>query len=344
MVASGRGAENGVLFRDAAAIETLASVDTLVLDKTGTLTEGKPSLTDVVAVDAQSGQDDVLRLAASLEAASEHPLARAILAGAKQRGVEPAPVQAFNAVVGQGVQGRIDGHDIALGNAALMRALGVDKGALDAQAETLRAGARTVMYLARDKRLAGLIAVQDRIKPATRELLDQLRAQGLRVVMLTGDSEATAKAVAGELGLEEFAAAQTPQDKAAWIEHARAQGARVAMAGDGINDAPALAAADVGIAMGDGTDVAMESAQVTLLKGELAGIARARKLSAQTVRNIHQNLGFAFAYNTLGIPLAAGVLYPVFGWLLSPIIAAAAMSLSSVSVISNALRLRKAQL
>ncbi|HET8942318.1 MAG TPA: heavy metal translocating P-type ATPase [Rudaea sp.] len=344
MVASGRGAENGVLFRDAAAIETLAHVDTLVVDKTGTLTEGKPSLTDVVSVDAQTSQNEVLRLAASLEAASEHPLAHAVLTGAKQRGVDPAPVQDFDAVIGQGVRGRVDGNDVALGNAALMRAINVDTGPLDAQAETLRASARTVMYLALDKRLAGLIAVQDRIKPGTRELLDKLRAQGMRVVMLTGDSQATAKAVAGELGLEEFAAAQTPKDKAAWIEHARAHGARVAMAGDGINDAPALAAADVGIAMGDGTDVAMESAQVTLLKGELAGIARARRLSAQTVRNIHQNLGFAFAYNTLGIPIAAGVLYPVFGLLLSPIIAAAAMSLSSVSVIANALRLRNAQL
>lgn len=342
MVASGRGAENGVLFRDAAAIETLAHVDTLVLDKTGTLTQGKPSLTDVIALDG-GDEREVLRLAASLEAASEHPLARAILAGTKERDVGVAPVQAFDAVTGQGVRGRIDGSDVALGNAVLMRALGVDTSPLDAQAEALRAGARTVMYLAVDKRLTGALAVQDRIKPGTRELLAELRAQGLYIVMLTGDSEATAKAVASELGLDDFAASQTPQDKAAWIERARERGARMAMAGDGINDAPALAAADVGIAMGDGTDVAMESAQITLLKGELGGLLRARKLSAQTVRNIHQNLGFAFAYNAFGIPIAAGVLYPVFGWLLSPIIAAAAMSLSSVSVISNALRLRHAR-
>ena len=342
MVASGRGAENGVLFRDAAAIETLAHVDTLALDKTGTLTQGKPSLTDVMALDG-GDELEVLRLAASLEAASEHPLAHAVLAGAKERAVEPAPVQAFDAITGQGVRGRIDGREVALGNAALMRALGVDTSPLDARAEALRAGARTVMYLAVDKRLTGALAVQDRIKPGTRELLAELRAQGLHIVMLTGDSEVTAKAVAVELGLDDFAASQTPQDKAAWIERARERGARVAMAGDGINDAPALAVADVGIAMGDGTDVAMESAQITLLKGELAGLLRARKLSVQTVRNIHQNLGFAFAYNTLGIPIAAGVLYPVFGWLLSPVIAAAAMSLSSVSVIANALRLRHAR-
>jgi Cu+-exporting ATPase len=342
MVASGRGAENGVLFRDAAAIETLAHVDTLVLDKTGTLTEGKPSLTDVLALDG-GDELEVLRLAASLEAASEHPLAHAVLTGAKERAVEPVPVQAFDAITGQGVRGRIDGSEVALGNAALMRALGVDTSPLDARAEALRAGARTVMYLAVDQRLTGALAVQDRIKPGTRELLDELRAQGLHIVMLTGDSEATAKAVASELGVDDFSASQTPQDKAAWIKRARERGARVAMAGDGINDAPALAVADVGIAMGDGTDVAMESAQVTLLKGELAGLLRARKLSVQTVRNIHQNLAFAFAYNTLGIPIAAGVLYPVFGWLLSPVIAAAAMSLSSVSVIANALRLRHAR-
>jgi Cu+-exporting ATPase len=342
MVASGRGAENGVLFRDAAAIETLAHVDTLVLDKTGTLTEGKPSLTDVIAADGVD-EHEVLRLAASLEAVSEHPLARAILAGAQARGVAPAPVQAFDAVTGQGVHGHIDGREVALGNVALMRALGVDTGPLAAQADALDASARTLMYLALDKRLTGLLAVQDRIKSGARELLAELHAQGLHIVMLTGDGEAVAKAVAAELGLDDCAATQTPQDKAAWIARARARGARVAMAGDGINDAPALAMADVGIAMGDGTDVAMESAQVTLLKGELGGLLRARKLSAQTVRNIHQNLAFAFAYNTLGIPIAAGVLFPVFGWLLSPIIAAAAMSLSSVSVIGNALRLRQAR-
>ena len=344
MVASGRGAENGVLFRDAAAIESLARVDTLVLDKTGTLTEGKPSLTDVVAADAQADENEVLRLAASLEAASEHPLAHAILVGAQERGVKPENVAAFEAVTGQGVRGKIGEREVALGNDALMHALNVDTQAFQAQAETLRADAKTVMYLAIGQRLAGFLAVQDRIKSGAREILASLHEEGLRVVMLTGDSQATAKAVAAQLGLDDYAAEQTPQDKAAWIERARADGATVAMAGDGINDAPALAAANVGIAMGDGTDVAMESAQVTLLKGELAGIARARRLSAQAVRNIHQNLGFAFIYNGLGIPIAAGVLYPVFGLLLSPIIAAAAMSLSSVSVISNALRLRTVKL
>ena len=344
MVASGRGAENGVLFRDATAIESLAQVDTLVLDKTGTLTEGKPSLTDVVAMDAHHGEDDVLRVAASLEAASEHPLARAILAGARERGIKPESIEAFDAVTGQGVRGKIGEREVALGNDALMRALDVGTQAFQARAETLRAEAKTVMYLAIDRRLAGMVAVQDRIKSGACELLASLHAEGLHVVMLTGDSEATAKAVATQLGVNDYAASQTPQDKAAWIERARAKGAKVAMAGDGINDAPALAAANVGIAMGDGTDVAMESAQITLLKGELAGILRARRLSAEAVRNIHQNLGFAFAYNALGIPVAAGVLYPVFGLLLSPVIAAAAMSLSSVSVISNALRLRSVKL
>ncbi|MEO8747752.1 MAG: heavy metal translocating P-type ATPase, partial [Rhodanobacter sp.] len=275
MVASGRGAENGVLFRDAAAIESLAHVDTLVLDKTGTLTEGKPSLTDVVAAGAQTDENEILGLAASLEAASEHPLAHAILAGAQERGIKPENVAAFAAVTGQGVRGKVGEREVALGNDALMRALNVDTQAFQAQAETLRADAKTVMYLAIGQRLAGFLAVQDRIKSGAREVLASLHAEGLRVVMLTGDSQATAKAVAVQLGLGDYAAEQTPQDKAAWIERARADGATVAMAGDGINDAPALAAANVGIAMGDGTDVAMESAQVTLLKGELAGIARA---------------------------------------------------------------------
>ncbi|HET6912371.1 MAG TPA: heavy metal translocating P-type ATPase [Rhodanobacteraceae bacterium] len=343
MVASGRGAEHGVLFRDASAIEALAQVDTLVLDKTGTLTEGKPTLTDVVALDGHD-EGEVLQLAASLEAASEHPLAHAILEGAKERGASTMTVQQFDAITGQGVRGELDGRVIALGNVALMRALGVSLDTQDARIGTLAASARTLMYLAVNGKLAGALAVTDRIKPGAREQLAALHAIGLRIVMLTGDSEATAKAVAGELGVDEYAAAQTPQDKAAWIEDARRHGAKIAMAGDGINDAPALASADVGLAMGNGTDVAIESAQITLLKGELGGILRARKLSAQTVRNIYQNLGFAFAYNALGIPIAAGVLYPAFGWLLSPVIAAAAMSLSSVSVIGNALRLRKAQI
>ncbi|HET6545814.1 MAG TPA: copper-translocating P-type ATPase [Rhodanobacteraceae bacterium] len=343
MVASGRGAQIGVLFRDAAAIEALAGIDTLVLDKTGTLTEGRPSLTDVDALGAFD-QDEVLRIAASLEAVSEHPLARAIVEGAGSRGIEADSVSAFGAVIGQGIRGDVGGRAAALGNVALMHALGIDTQALGARAEVLRGTARTVMYLALDGQLAGLLAVHDRIKTGAREQLAALRDRGLRVVMLTGDSEATARIVATKLGIDQFAAGQTPRDKAAWIEHAKAQGARVAMAGDGINDAPALAAADIGIAMGNGTDVAIESAAITLLKGDLTGILRARSLSVQTVRNIHQNLGFAFVYNALGIPLAAGVLYPAFGWLLSPLVAAAAMSLSSVSVIGNALRLRRARI
>ncbi|HEX6613445.1 MAG TPA: heavy metal translocating P-type ATPase [Rhodanobacteraceae bacterium] len=337
MVASGRGAEQGVLFRDAAAIETLAQVDMLVLDKTGTLTQGRPSLSEVVAI-GSIGENDVLRLAESLEAASEHPLARAVVEGARQRGVAASAVGEFEAVTGQGVRGRVDGREVALGNAALMDALHVGMPD-DERLSALRTAAKTTMWLAVDGVLAGALSVEDAIKPEAREMLDALHAQGLRVVMLTGDAGPVARAVAQELGIAEFAASQTPQDKARFVADLRARGAKVAMAGDGINDAPALAAADVGIAMGDGTDVAMESAQVTLLKGELGGLLRARKLSVQTVRNIHQNLWFAFAYNALGIPVAAGVLYPFVGVLLSPVLAALAMSLSSVSVIGNALRL-----
>lgn len=342
MVASGRGAENGVLFRNAEAIEALAHVDTLVLDKTGTLTEGRPSLAEVVSF-GDHREQEVLTLAASLETASEHPLAHAIVAGARARNLVLAPVENFTAITGQGVRGRAGKRDLALGNAALLRELGVampDNAALT----RLRSSARTIMYLAVDGSLAGVLTVEDAIKPNAAELVAALRSEGLHIVMLTGDSEPAARAVADSLGIEDFAAAQTPKDKAERVQALRARGARVAMAGDGINDAPALAAADVGIAMGDGTDVAMESAQVTLLKGELGGLLRARKLSAQAVRNIHQNLGFAFIYNSLGIPIAAGVLFPFVGWLLSPIIAALAMSLSSVSVITNALRLRTAKL
>jgi Cu+-exporting ATPase len=326
------------LFRDAAAIETLARVDTLVLDKTGTLTQGRPMLGEVVAL-GQYGENELLHFAASLEAASEHPLARAIMDGARQRGIGASSVSEFEAVAGQGVRGRVDDREVALGNAALMDSLRVAMPD-DERLHTLRTAARTTMWLAVDGTLAGALSVEDAIKPDARAMLDGLRAQGLRVVMLTGDAQPVAQAVAQALGIGEFAASQTPQSKAKFVEDLRARGARVAMAGDGINDAPALAAADVGIAMGDGTDVAMESAQVTLLKGELGGLLRARKLSALTVRNIHQNLGFAFAYNALGIPVAAGVLYPFFGVLLGPVLAALAMSLSSVSVIGNALRLR----
>ena len=343
MVGSGRGAENGVLFRDAAAIERLAAVDTLVLDKTGTLTQGRPTLTDLVAA-AAFAQDAALAFAASLEAASEHPLARAVIEAAAARGIAPQPVQAFAAEAGRGVRGRIDGHAVAFGNAALMQADGVATGELDASVQALQAQAKTVMFLAVDGRLAALLAAQDAIKPGARAALDALRADGLRLVMLSGDNAATAQAVGAALGIDEVHAAQSPQTKAAWIRTAQAGGARVAMAGDGINDAPALAAADVGIAMGDGSDVAMESAPVTLVKGDLGGIVRARRLARATLRNIRQNLAFAFLYNGLGVPLAAGVLYPWTGWLLSPVVAALAMSLSSVSVISNALRLRRAPL
>ncbi len=342
-VASGRGAEAGVLFRDAAAIETLARVDVLVVDKTGTLTEGKPALTNVHAA-AGFTERDVLAIAAALEAPSEHPLAHAILEGAKLRQVEFPAVDDFSAVTGQGVRGSMAGAPVALGNAELMRAVGADPASLGAPADDLRREAKTVMFLARNGQLAGYIAVQDPIKRGAREALQALHGEGLRIVMLTGDSEATAQAVAAQLGIDEVHASQTPATKADWIARARATGLRVAMAGDGVNDAPALASADVGIAMGNGSDVAKESAQVTLVKGELAGILRARRLSKATVHNIHQNLAFAFVYNVLGIPLAAGVLYPAFGLLLSPMIAALAMSLSSVSVVTNALRLRAARI
>ncbi len=342
-VASGRGAEAGVLFRDAAAIETLARVDVLVVDKTGTLTEGRPTLTDVHAAIGFT-ESDVLAMAAALEAPSEHPLARAILDGAKARQIKFPEITDFTAVTGQGVRGALAGVVVALGNAELMHATGAEPAALARRADELRRDAKTVMFLARDGQLAGLIAVQDPIKRDATRILAALHDEKLRIVMLTGDNEATAQAVAEQLRIDEVHAGQTPATKADWIARAKASGARVAMAGDGVNDAPALASADVGIAMGNGSDVAKESAQVTLVKGELTGILRARRLSKATVRNIHQNLAFAFLYNTLGIPLAAGVLYPVFGLLLSPMIAALAMSLSSVSVIANALRLHRQSL
>lgn len=343
MVASGRGAEHGVLFREAAAIEHLARIDTLVLDKTGTLTQGRPAVSDVIAT-AEFTQDAVLGWAASLEAVSEHPLARAVLEAAAARDIVPQAVTNFTAVVGQGVEGEVQGRKLALGNAKLMQAQGIAAQALDALVAALSESARSTLFLSIDGQLAGLIAAHDPLKPGAREAIAALHASGLRLVMLSGDNEATARAVGAALGIDETHGAQSPQSKAAWVNSARARGARVAMAGDGINDAPALAAADVGIAMGNGTDVAIESAQVTLVKGELAGIVRARTLARATVRNIHQNLTFAFLYNGLGVPLAAGLLYPWTGWLLSPMIAALAMSLSSVSVISNALRLRSVSL
>jgi Cu+-exporting ATPase len=343
MVAMGRGATAGILFRNAEAIETLRKVDTLVVDKTGTLTEGKPSLT---AVEAPPGQDPaaVLRIAASLEVPSEHPLAAAVLAGAKARGIEPMRVEQFESITGQGVKALLEGRAVALGTLSLIESLGASPDAMRDRAETLRAEGQTVLFVAAGGRLAGLIALADPIKPTTDEALRALRRDGLRIVMLTGDSRATAEAVARRLGIDEVIADALPETKAETVKRLQREGRVVAMSGDGINDAPTLALADVGIAMGTGTDVAMESASVTLVKGDLRGIAAARRLSRATMRNIRQNLFFAFVYNTLGVPLAAGVLYPFFGLLLSPIIAAAAMSFSSVSVIANALRLRRARI
>jgi Cu+-exporting ATPase len=340
MVASGRGAQLGVLFRNAEAIESMREIDTLVVDKTGTLTEGRPALDRVLVIPPWTEQE-VLALAAGLERASEHPLARAVVDGAKLRGVGPVQVEDFQSVTGRGVTGRHNGKTVALGNVALMSDVGAHPQTVQADVDALRASGRTVMFLAVDGALAGAIAVGDPIKESTPAALDALRADGLRVVMLTGDARGTAEAVAKTLHIDEVVAEVQPADKAHVIERLLREGRRVAMAGDGINDAPALARAHVGIAMGTGTDVAMESAQITLVKGDLNGILRARQLSRATVRNIWQNLGFAFGYNALGIPIAAGVLYPATGVLLSPLIAALAMSFSSVSVIGNALRLRR---
>jgi Cu+-exporting ATPase len=338
MVATGRGASMGVLFRNAEAIEVMRQVDTLVIDKTGTLTEGKPRLVSVVP--ATGDDQTLLRLAASLERASEHPLAAAIVAGAEDRGIAMADVTEFASVTGKGVRGKVDGRMVALGNRAMMDATAIDIASLAARAEELRADGQTVMYVAIDSAFAGLVGVADPIKDSTPDAIRTLKAEGLRIIMMTGDSKTTASAVAKKLGLDDVIAEVLPDQKADHVARLQAQGRRVAMAGDGINDAPALARADVGIAMGTGTDVAMESAHVTLVKGDLRGIARARSLSRATMSNIKQNLFFAFIYNTAGIPVAAGVLYPFTGWLLSPMLAALAMSLSSVSVITNALRLR----
>jgi Cu+-exporting ATPase len=339
MVATGRGAQQGVLFRDAEAIENLRNVDTLVLDKTGTITVGRPTLDRVIPRNGYS-EAQVLAWAAGLDRASEHPLARAIVMGAEQRGIQLANVTDFESITGQGVRGKADGHVLALGNAALMSSVGADIDTMAQQIAELRGAGRTVIFLSVDGQLAGAIAVGDAIKDSTAGALQTLKQEGLRIVMLTGDNEATARAVASHLPIDEVIAEVQPQDKTAVIARLQSEGRRVAMAGDGINDAPALARADVGIAMGTGTDIAMESAQVTLVKGDLTGIVRARRLSRATVGNIRQNLLFAFGYNALGIPVAAGLLYPFTGWLMSPMLAALAMSLSSVSVISNALRLR----
>ena len=339
MVATGRGALHGVLFRDAAAIEKLRAIDTLLIDKTGTLTEGRPAFERAVAAPGFS-EDEVLRLAASLDQGSEHPLAQAIVAAARDRGLTLGMVEQFDSGSGIGVRGLVEGRALLLGNTTLMQQAGVALEALQAPAEALRAGGASVMHLAVDGRLAGLLAVADPVKASTPEALALLRSEGVRIVMATGDGWTTARAVGARLGIEEVHGEVQPADKLRLVERLQQEGRVVAMAGDGINDAPALARADVGIAMGTGTDVAMSSAQVTLVKGDLRGIATARALSRATVSNMKQNLLFALLYNALGIPLAAGVLFPWTGWLLSPLIAAAAMSLSSVSVIGNALRLR----
>jgi Cu+-exporting ATPase len=339
MVATGRAATQGVLFRDAATIENFRKVDTLIVDKTGTLTEGKPQFDRAIAF-AGYTESEILRLAASLDQGSEHPLAEAIVRAARTQGLSLSRVDTFESSTGIGVRGVIDQQPMALGNTALMEDLGVIVESVTVQAEALRQQGASVMYLAVKQRLAGLIAVSDPVKASTPEALATLRASGIRVVMATGDGLTTAKAVAAKLGIDEVYGEVKPADKLALVERFQKAGRVVAMAGDGINDAPALAKADIGIAMGTGTDVAMNSAQVTLVKGDLRGISVARKLSQDTITNMKQNLGFAFVYNALGVPLAAGVLFPLTEWLLSPMIAALAMSLSSASVITNALRLR----
>jgi Cu+-exporting ATPase len=343
MVGTGRGALAGVLIKNAEALELMEKVDTLIVDKTGTLTEGKPRLT---IARAAPGHDEtsVLRFAASIERGSEHPLAAAILAGAAERGVAVASTEDFRSITGKGVVGRVDGHAVALGNLRLVQDLGVAFDSLLAEADKLRSDGQTVMFVAVDGRPAGLVAVADPIKASTPEALRALSQSGLQIIMVTGDSRRTAEAIARRLDIEHVEAEVLPERKSEIVRSLQAKGRRVAMAGDGVNDAPALAQADVGIAMGTGTDVAMESASITLVKGDLRGIVRARRLSRATMRNIRQNLFFAFVYNALGVPLAAGVLYPVFQLLLSPIIASAAMTFSSVSVIGNALRLRRIEL
>jgi len=341
--AAGRGAQVGVLIKDAEALERMAHIDTLIVDKTGTLTQGRPALTDVVVL----GKDDekmVLSLAASLERGSEHPLAEAIVKGALERGAKAHKVVDFEAVTGMGVQGIVAGRKVALGNKAMMDGLGLDATKAEEQADSLRAQGRTAMFVAVDGKLAGIVAVADPIKETTASAIADLHALGIRVIMATGDNARTAQAVAEKLGIDDFRAGVMPADKKALVDELRSKGHKVAMAGDGVNDAPALASADVGIAMGTGADVAVESAGITLLGGDLMGIVRARKLAKATLKNIKQNLFFAFAYNAVGVPIAAGILFPFLGLLLSPMIAAAAMSLSSVSVISNALRLRRVKL
>jgi Cu+-exporting ATPase len=342
MVAAGRGARAGVLVKDAAALEALASVDTLAIDKTGTLTEGRPRLVAVAAPEAD--EDEVLRLAAALEAASEHPLAAAVVAGARARDLAIPPSSGFRSITGRGVVGQAEGREVVVGSRALLHDRGIATDALEPMVGPMGAAGQTAVFVAIDGVAAGVLAVTDPPKPHARRALDGLRAEGLRVVMLTGDTAATARAVGGPLGIDAVEAEVSPEGKAEAIRRFRAEGRTVAMAGDGVNDAPALAAADVGIAMGSGTDVAIQAAGITLLKGDLRGLVRARRLATATLANVRQNLFFAFAYNALGVPVAAGLLYPWTGWLLSPMLASAAMSLSSVSVIANALRLRRADL
>jgi Cu+-exporting ATPase len=343
MVGMGRGAQAGILIKNAEALELLEKVDTLIVDKTGTLTEGKPRLVSLVAVPPY-GEEEVLRLAAAIERRSEHPLAAAVVRAAGERGLALEEAADFRSVAGKGVLGRVNNHAIALGTENFLQEIAIDLGTLRDHAASLRRDGQTVLFAAIDGRAAGLLAVADPVKESTPEAISILHAAGIRIVMVTGDNRATAEAVAGKLGLDEIHAEVLPAAKMEIVKRFQAQGRVVAMAGDGVNDAPALAQADVGIAMGGGTDVAIESAAVTLVKGDLRGIARARRLSQATMRNIRQNLFFAFVYNVLGVPLAAGVLYPAFRLLLSPIAAAAAMSMSSVSVIGNALRLRKVEL
>lgn len=344
MVSTGRGAQAGVLVRDARAMETLATVDTIIIDKTGTITEGKPQLTDALGLDGVS-DDDVLYVAASLERGSAHPLAAAIGAGAEERNVESVDIKDFESVTGKGVKGNLKGEIAGLGNEAMMHALGAHiPDDARPKVKTLMAEGKTAMYVACDGKVIGLIAVSDPIKPSAKAALEALKNERLRVIMATGDAQATAETVAARMGIGEVRAGMSPEDKHKLVEELQKKGRKVAMAGDGVNDGPALAAADVGIAMGTGADVAMESAGITLVKGDLNGIVRARKLAEATLANIKQNLMFAFAYNTIGVPIAAGILFPFFGLLLSPMVAAAAMSLSSVSVIGNALRLRALKL
>lgn len=343
MVGVGRGAHSGILIRDAQALERMEAIDTLVIDKTGTLTEGKPKVVRIIAAEGFD-ENDLLRLAASVEQGSEHPLAQAIIASARERKLASAAVSNFASPSGKGATGTVEGKQVALGNAVLMGELKIATSALDQAAEVARRDGATAIYVAVDGRVAGVIAIADPVKPSAAGALQALRAEGLRIVMLTGDNETTARAVAKTLGIDEVEAGVLPERKSEVVQRLRGEGRIVAMAGDGVNDAPALAAADVGIAMGGGTDVAIESAGITLLTGDLMGLVRARRLSVATMRNIRQNLAFAFAYNAAGVPIAAGVLYPLFGILLSPMVGAAAMALSSVSVIGNALRLSRVKL